>query len=50
MEFDGYVHYDLIVSSDTERAVQDIRLEADYTPYASAYFIGAGNKGGALIG
>lgn len=47
MEYDGYVHYDLKVSSDQTVVVKDIRLETNYTPYASEYFMGTGFSGGA---
>lgn len=46
MEFDGYVHYEIEVSSPVDRPVKDIRLENRYTPYASRYFMGAGYGGG----
>lgn len=46
MEYDGYVHYNLKVSSSTPLPVKDIRLETDYTPYASEYFMGTGFSGG----
>ena len=46
MEYDGFVHYDLRLSSAMPQAVKDIRLETDYTPHASAYFMGAGYGGG----
>ena len=42
MEYDGYVHYDLKVSTERDLIVKDIRLETDYTPYASEYFMGTG--------
>ena len=44
MEFDGYMHYKIQVSSPTERKVKDIQLITDYTPQASEYFIGIGYK------
>lgn len=46
MEYDGYVHYNLKVSSSTPLPVKDVRLETDYTPYASEYFMGTGFSGG----
>lgn len=46
MEYDGYVHYNLKVSSSSPLPVKDIRLETDYTPYASEYFMGTGFSGG----
>lgn len=46
MEFDGFLHYDLKVSSSEELLINDVRLESDCTPYASEYFIGASYKGG----
>lgn len=46
MEFDGYIRYNLKVSSSTEMPVKDIRLVTHYTPYSSEYFMGAGFKGG----
>lgn len=44
MEYDGYLHYDLSVKANKERVIRDIRLETDYTPYASAYFTGIGYR------
>lgn len=46
MEYDGYIHYDLKVSSDQTVVVKDIHLETNYTPYASEYFMGVGFSGG----
>ena len=46
MEFDGYVHYNLNVSTSKDQIVKDIRLETIYSPYASAYYMGMGTKGG----
>lgn len=46
MEYDGYVHYDLQVSAERDMVVKDVRLETDYTPYASEYFMGTGFGGG----
>ena len=46
MEYDGYVHYNLKVSSSSPLPVKDVRLETDYTPYASEYFMGTGFSGG----
>lgn len=46
MEFDGYLHYNINVSSSKEIEVKDIRLVTDYSPYASEYFMGVGTKGG----
>ena len=46
MEYDGFVHYDLKVSTERDLIVKDIRLETDYTPYASEYFMGTGFDGG----
>ena len=46
MEYDGYVHYDLQVFAEQDMVVKDVRLETDYTPYASEYFMGTGFGGG----
>ena len=46
MEYDGYVHYNIKLSSDKTLPVKDIRLETRYTPYASTYFMGTGFSGG----
>jgi hypothetical protein len=46
MEFDGYVDCKVSVSSESPVEVRDIRLVADYSPYASAYFMGVGYGGG----
>lgn len=48
MEYDGYVHYDLKVSSDQTVVVKDIRLETNYTPYASEYFMGTDSVEGLV--
>lgn len=45
MEFDGYIHYKIEVSSLRKMETKDIRLCCDYTPGASEYFIGIGYKG-----
>lgn len=47
LEYDGYVHYSVELSSGQETVVEDIRLESSYTPYASSYFMGAGYDGGS---
>jgi hypothetical protein len=46
MEFDGYLRYNIKLSSDREMQVKDIRLETPYTAEASEYFMGIGHKGG----
>ena len=46
MEFDGFVHYNLNVTSARQEIVKDIRLETVYTPYASTYYMGMGTTGG----
>lgn len=46
MEYDGYADYRINVKSDKAMKVKDIRLVADYTPYVSEYFMGAGFGGG----
>ncbi len=46
MEYDGYIRYNIKVSSETEIAVNDIQLITSYTPYTSEYFMGTGFKGG----
>lgn len=46
MEYDGYIRYNLKVSSDEEIPIKDIRLETTYTPYTSEYFMGTGFGGG----
>lgn len=47
MEYDGYLRYQLAVSSATDLQIKDIRLISSYSPYASSYFMGTGYKGGA---
>ena len=49
MEFDGYLHYEIALSADQPTEVSDIRLETNYTPYASEYCMGAGLKGGKSL-
>lgn len=46
MEFDGYIHYVINVSSDADQAVRDVKLVTRYSAYASEYFMGAGVSGG----
>jgi hypothetical protein len=46
MEYDGYLRYNLKLSSDTEIQVKNIQLITPYTPEASGYFMGIGHKGG----
>ena len=47
LEFDGYLHYEVEVSADEDIKVKDICLQANYSPYSSRYFMGAGHDGGA---
>lgn len=47
MEYDGYIRYNVSLSSEQPLAVKDIRMEAAYTPEASEYFMGIGFKGGS---
>ncbi len=46
MEFDGHINFKLTVTAQEETAFTDLRLELPITPYASAYFMGAGRGGG----
>lgn len=46
MEYDGYIRYNLKVSSNKSIPVKDIRLVTEYSPYVSEYFMGVGFKGG----
>ncbi|MBR4249487.1 MAG: hypothetical protein IKQ24_04980 [Verrucomicrobia bacterium] len=46
MEYDGYIHYNITVSSETDVKIDDVQLVTNYTPYASEYFMGAGFSGG----
>ncbi len=46
MEYDGYLRYHVKLSAADEISVKDIKLVASYTPEASEYFMGVGNKGG----
>ncbi|MDO5572241.1 MAG: DUF6067 family protein [Bacteroidales bacterium] len=48
MEYDGYISYKLKVLPQNELQIKDIRLETDYTTYASEYFMGVGFKGGFI--
>ncbi len=45
MEFDGFVRYVVEVAADGDVKVKDVRLVTDYTPYASAYLMGAAYMG-----
>ena len=45
MEFDGHVRYAVEASADGDVAVKDVRLVAEYTPYASEYMMGIGYMG-----
>lgn len=48
MEFDGYLRYNIKVDTQGEPIfVKNIRLDLRTTPYSSAYFMGAGVKGGS---
>lgn len=46
MEYDGYIRYNILLSSNHQLEVKDIQLVTSYTPYASEYFMGTGFKGG----
>lgn len=46
MEYDGLVLYKLLLSSDKDLSVKDIRYTTVYTPYASKYMMGIGQDGG----
>lgn len=46
MEYDGYIRYNLKVSSAGNIPVNDIKLITSYSPYTSEYFMGTGFKGG----
>ncbi|MGL4852722.1 MAG: glycoside hydrolase domain-containing protein [Phocaeicola sp.] len=46
MEYDGYIRYNVLLSSKTSVEVQDIKLISSYGDYASKYFMGIGYKGG----
>lgn len=46
MEYDGYIRYNLQLSSNTSTVVKNIKLVSDYTPYTSEYFMGIGFSGG----
>lgn len=46
MEYDGYIRYNLKITSSQPLEVNDIRLVTRYTPYASEYFMGTGFNGG----
>lgn len=47
MEFDGYLRYNILVDKKGEAiVVKNIRLDLNTSPYSSAYFMGAGVKGG----
>jgi len=46
MEFDGNLHYEIRVSSDSEIDVKDIKLVTNYTDYVSEYYMGCGASGG----
>ncbi len=48
MEFDGSVEYRICLKANEDVSVKDIRLETVYTPAASAYFMGLGQRGGKI--
>ena len=47
MEYDGYLHFDVALTSATALQVKDIRLVTRYTAPASRYFMGIGYDGGS---
>lgn len=46
MEFDGYIRYNLKVSSEKTIGVKNIKLISSYAPISSTYFMGTGFSGG----
>lgn len=46
MEYDGYIRYNIKVSSEGTTEVNNIRLVTAYTPVSSTYFMGTGLPGG----
>ena len=46
MEFDGFLHFDINVSSNRNIVVNDVKLVSTYSSYASEYFMGIGREGG----
>ena len=46
LEFDGYLHYEVEFSADSDVEVKDICLQSHYTDYSSKYYMGAGYDGG----
>lgn len=46
MEYDGFIRYVVSLAANQETDIKDIKVESDYTAYASTYFMGAGFKGG----
>ena len=46
MEFDGHLHFDILVSSDNEIEVKDVKLVSTYSAYTSEYMQGIGYGGG----
>jgi hypothetical protein len=46
IEFDGYLRYRISVKSERETTLKDVRLESDFSPAASTYFMGLNHRGG----
>jgi Glycoside hydrolase 123, N-terminal domain len=47
LEFDGFLSYQLALTSDADIDLADVRLELPYRTGASTYMMGLGQKGGA---
>ena len=46
LEFDGFLSYQLALTSDADIDLADVRLEMPYRPRAATYMMGLGFKGG----
>ena len=46
MEYDGYIRYNVKLSSEGETQIKNVSLLNHFSPESSEYFIGAGFKGG----
>ncbi len=46
MEYDGYIHYNVKLSSERNITIQNIKLVNHLNPESAEYFMGAGYKGG----
>ncbi|GAB3006491.1 DUF6067 family protein [Niabella terrae] len=46
LEFDGFMHYNVMLTALQDIAIQDIRMHIPFQPAAATYMMGLGAKGG----